>query len=196
MAMKTIILTIKDKVPGPPEAYPVALDVEGTVTSGSLLVAGLAEELRALLVDPGRFQARELGGDDPAGGGPSPNDEFARWLHDFAFGGDLKAAWNAVVKAGFRLVLDIAPADLRRLRWEQLGASPIYPARLPNCSVVRGKFCADATAEFRDGPIKLLVVVGSAKNDENVLAEEEVAVLQRMAVRAERHTFDRTTVAL
>jgi hypothetical protein len=61
--------------------------------------------------DPGRWGGRELGRLDPAGNESQPNKEFALWLHELVFSGDLDATWKReilpFVKTGVRLVVDV-----------------------------------------------------------------------------------------
>jgi|SRR5208337_747852 len=171
--MKTITLRIGNMVNGPSPAYPVELEVDQQVTRAAIPADEVDVKRQALVQDPGVWGGRELGGEDPDGNGPRPNNEFAGWLHELVFSGDLAASWRQLTETtGFRLILDIEPRELLQFRWEQMGSYPIFPAMCPNCSLVRGKIRRDATIPTRDAPIKMLVVVGSEPRDPDVMAEE------------------------
>jgi len=188
--MITVILKVENErvgADGIQMVFPVKLSIDGQENTEEIPVADVVEKTTGLMLDPGSFRGRELGGDDmanpAAGGGPGANAEFARWLHGLVFGKKLAAEWRTLQNSsglGFRLVLDIDPPELRKLRWEQIGSSPIFPARNPKCAVVRGGYNPNARVPFRDGlgPLRILVIVGSKKDDATVLAEQEVAALE------------------
>lgn len=185
--MKTAILKIGSDADGASgiRVYPVTFSIDGLESTDEIPVTEVAEKEKSLLLDPGSFRGRDLGGEDvlpaPNRNAPGTNAAFALWLHGLVFGKKLASQWQTLedsAAAGFRLILDIVPKELSRLRWEQIGSSPVFPGRDPSCAVVRGKFDPGARVPLRDGPLRILVVVGSAKDDPNVLADQEVAALR------------------
>lgn len=185
--MKTVILKIESQrqsANGAHAVFPVTLVIDGRESTDEIPVEEVLVKQQDLVHDPGTFRGRELGGDDAegaAGGGLGPNAEFAQWLHPLVFGSRLAAGWLTLVNLaadGFRLVLDIEPPELLKLRWEQIGSGPVFPAIDPQCAVVRGRYDPAVRVPLRDGPLRILVVVGSKQGDTSVLAEEEVAALK------------------
>ncbi|WZO96076.1 CHAT domain-containing protein [Isosphaeraceae bacterium EP7] len=185
--MKTITFWIGPKA-GDPAAYPLEMRYDnGLVKKATLVASEVTNE--GVLKSPGSWRGRELGGEDsPDPGATHQNKEFARWLYDLIFRGDIAAEWNRMYGDGelerCRFILEIEPDELRGLRLEQMGRTPIFPARLTNCSLVRGKRFSEGTTPFRDGTIRILVIVGSKERDESVLAEQELEALQKVIAEA------------
>jgi len=190
--MKTVILKILDtKTPG---GYPVTLtlvDEKGNTTpldDELLPEEAIASDPGAAIPAAGGRGTRELGDPDKGGGRSPDGKRHAKWLYSLVFRDPVRqkleerGAWEGGPKGAFkncRLVLDIAAPPLRALRWEMMGDGSCRPAALPGCSVVRGPIELDDRTPPCDGPIKVLVVVGSIPNDKAVLAEEEVAALRK-----------------
>jgi hypothetical protein len=183
-AMNNCVIRIRKRVDGQGGAepyYPVELRLESRTTNGKISVAELANE-SVFATDPAIWRGRELGGQDDAAGGSTPNADFAKWLHGLFFGAgkDLAGDWDRIrecaADTGVRLVLDIEPLNLRRLRWEQIGISPFYPGRHPKCSVVRCSL-KEAAVPMRDGPVRILIAIGSRAGDAAVQAKSELRAL-------------------
>jgi CHAT domain len=186
--MKTVILKVENKrttMDVAHEVFPVRITIDGQEICDEIPADEILIHQKDLVTDPGRFRGRELTGSDAAtaaGGEEGVNAQFARWLHGLVFGSKLAAAWTDLRKAaddGFRLVLDIEPREMRRLRWEQIGAEAFYPALHAKCAVVRGRYNPAERVPLRDGPLRILLVVGSKQGDTGVLAEMEVEALQQ-----------------
>ncbi len=214
--MKTIILRIAEKAPGPPPFYRVeVIDVRWAAGGWSETVEGShdvpADEFEgpavavapplaapatapvsgavAQGVGPGKAGEgdRNLGPGKGAGGDGSRAARDAAALFNLVFQHGSLDAWNRLTgtagKTGavakYRLILDIAPQILRRRRWERMGKDPVYPGCEPNCSLVRGPVDLTYLAPMLDGPIKVLLVVGSGASEEaEVHAEDEVRELE------------------
>jgi hypothetical protein len=200
--MKTIFLRIKAqrKASNGDEVFPVALEVDDPGLAEMIRVRGAALEdeipvasvlaRRDTVEDPGMFDGSQLGVDTASAGGRgiSANEEIAAWLHGLVFGGRLKSAWEILEAespaGGLRLVVDVEPAELRRQRWEQMGARPFYLGLHPKCSIVRGRYDARRSVDLRDSRLRILVIVGSQRNDPRVQAKQEIsALVRRLACR-------------
>ena len=113
--MRTAILKVEDQrigAGGDHNVYPVTLLIDGQELTDEIKVTDVIDKQTGLMLDPGSFLGRDLGGDDKAnpaaGGGPGPNAEFASWLHRLVFGNKLAPAWETLRNSagdGFRLVL-------------------------------------------------------------------------------------------
>jgi hypothetical protein len=119
----------------------------------------------------------------PAAGGSS-EDRDAADLYDFVFQGAVGKKWKELTAAGPGgpaegrcLVLEVDAEELRQRRWERMTRGLDSPGCRPGSSLVRGPVRFDFLAPPRDGPLKVLVVVGSAANDPRVQAEAEVKEL-------------------
>ena len=192
VAMKSCFIRIRENVDSLGRAlpdypveleldYPVGLKPEDRIKPGKISVAELATEPH-VMADPAIWRGRHLGGNDDAAGGSTPNADFAKWLHGLIFGAgkDLAGDWDRIrecaADTGVRLVLDIEPLKLRRLRWEQIGSSPFYPGRHPKCSVVRCRL-KKAAVLMRDSPVRILIAIGSRPGDAAVQAKSELQAL-------------------
>ncbi len=179
--MKTITFWIGPKSGEPAAVYPVEMRCNGLVKKAQIPKAEV--DVEPVVQSPGSWRGRELGGEDHAGAGSAPNTQFGRWLYGLLFRGDIGQEWARMNDSGenshCRFILDIEPDELRALRWEQMGQANIFPARLTNCSMIRGKDLDLKPSAVCDGPIRILVVVGSKAKDENVLAEQELEALEK-----------------
>jgi hypothetical protein len=173
--MQTLILEIGPKGG---DGYPFDMyRLEGSPPRKVLVVGGkkLPADVLARMAEVSPLPAagsRALGPANPAGG-PDKFEQHAEWLHGLVFRDGVENEW---IKARpRRLVLNIVPAELRRLRWEMMRSGPLKPAMNPDGSIVRGALNLEYRETCSDGPIRVLVVVGSAPNDPSVLAEEELS---------------------
>jgi len=110
-------------------------------------------------------------------------EAVGEYLHRLLHRGAIGAAWDAVAEAtrpaGLRLLLDL-PDSLASLPWELLSRGLKRPATdvaAPLVRVGRGFGDASAPAPVR-WPLKVLVVVGSAPDDDRVAAYDEVRDVQ------------------
>jgi hypothetical protein len=192
--MKTLILRIGAKVNGPPATYPVELvEVQWSNGQPQEVVRARndvsAEQLPGAPGAAGQAGAgaRDLGGDPGPGGGGSSEAADAAALYDFVFQGAVATAWKALrtpppgggPAEGRCLILDVQAPELEHRRWERMGKNLDFPASRPECALVRGPAQLDLLAPARDDTLKVLVVVGSAPKDPNVLAEDEVQELEK-----------------
>ena len=188
-SMNTLILEVRDKAGD--GGYPCALRLlvrEGTQELMNFrLSAAQAHAIPKAPDLPGAF--REL---VPRAGAAnvSASDKFkklAQWLHELILGPDvierlktyglLAGESNALHKC--RLVLDIQAPKLRGLRFEMMAKGANRPALNRDCSVVRGPIDIADLALPCDGPIRVLVVIGSRAEDPSVRAEQEIAELRK-----------------
>src|SRR5262249_5543155 len=66
---------------------------------------------------------------------------------------------------GRRLILEIQAEELRRLPWEGMAAAPVAPALDPGNALTRGPIDPRLKPAPCDGPVRVLVVVGSKPGD-------------------------------
>ena len=185
--MKTCLInvgTMRAATNGSCSAFPVRIVIDGQESCDEILADEVLVHQKELVSDPGRFGGRDLSWKSDlstAHAGSPANEHFAKWLRDLVFRNKLAGIWadlQANAAAGFRLVLDIEPPEIRRFRWEQIGADHFFPALHPRCAVVRGHYDPSERVALRDGPLRILVVIGSEKGDPRVLAEEETQALR------------------
>jgi hypothetical protein len=193
--MKTIILEIGEAPTA--QGYSCKLSLVGGQQPREEVLSSLNEQaIGAIPAAPdliGVIGGRELGAVG-AGGHGSASAEYAQhaeWLHDLVFRDEVldKLKGFGVLAGGSkaisdcRLVLDIKAPPWRGLRFEMMAKGSNRPAMQPDCSVVRGPIDLEDRAAPGDGPIRVLVVVGSRPKDQDVLAEEEVAGLRKVLDR-------------
>jgi hypothetical protein len=199
--MKTLILRIGAEENGPPSAYPVELlelqrDEKGWCEHSLARCSIPVEAIGGAPAVPpsGGAGNRDVGPINPViRAGSEAN--HAAWLYDFVFQDEVGEKWHALTTSapdsvgppeGIGLILDVTPSKLRYLRWELMGKELDFPASTPNSSLVRGPVELKFLAPASDDVLKVLVVVGSAPKDENVMAEEEIDELETVFTRSRR----------
>ena len=188
--MNTIVIKVGEETAG---GYPVSIHVdedgsgwlsnprETSFILSSLTPAGAA---------PSVGEAAALSALS-AGVSPQKLVQVGQYLYRLLLGNPVGAAWAAARQVaaapGQRAtltVLDIRPARLRALPWELLATLDPIPARLfldPDHPFVRGRIPeAPGAATAQQWPLRALIAVGSAPDDEVIKdeeAREEVAMV-------------------
>jgi hypothetical protein len=184
--MKTIILRIGDKKNGPPAVYPVKLlQLEwetGTWKEHQLASHDCPASLADGSAQPGveaSGETRHVGANQAAAAVASDEDSYGKALYNFVFQGGVGDKWKELTAEERCLVLEVAAPELRYHHWERMtGGKLDTPACEPKSSLVRGPLKLNLPPVFRDRALKVLVVVGSAEDDPNVHAQEELEELQ------------------
>lgn len=115
-------------------------------------------------------------------------DVVGDYLHRLLHRGAIGAAWDAVAEdahpAKLRLLLDL-PDSLAGLPWELLARGLERPATDVAAPLVRvgRRFCGASALTPVRWPLKVLLVVGSAADDERVAAHDEVRDVQHALAR-------------
>ncbi|MDA0182195.1 CHAT domain-containing protein [Solirubrobacter phytolaccae] len=110
-------------------------------------------------------------------------EAVGEYLHGLLHQGAIGEAWDAAAMSarpsGLRLLLDL-PDSLASLPWELLIRGLKRPATDVAAPLVRvgRSFCGASTPEAVRWPLKVLMVVGSAADDERVAAFDEVRNVQ------------------
>lgn len=127
--------------------------------------------------EPAEQQIREavLGAYTP---GPGRIAMIGTYLAELLNTAGIGAAWHEARKAlpAALTVLDIRVAELARLPWELLTDAGV-PVAMTKPGLVRGRFPLTVAPGPAPTPIRVLILVGSAKRD--LSAESEVAAIQR-----------------
>lgn len=194
--MKTVILEIGESTEALPYSCNLSLLGNGNPQQDFPLPPLIIDQttLAALSMARGSavttVRSRELGPtiNGKAGGSLEDLAKHAEWLHNLVFRSELLdklkdfglCAGDSNTVRNCRLILNIKASSLRSLQFERMAKGTNRPAMLPTCSVLRGPVELNDHAEPCDGPIRVLVVIGSKPNDNNVRAEEEVAELRRV----------------
>lgn len=110
---------------------------------------------------------------------------IGRFLHRLVGQRTLAAPWLDVSSPandaqGWRIVLDIAPRELRALPWETLRHpdKPRWLARTDRIAFSRGRWRSDLVVDSCDLPLRMLVIVGCLPDDAKVKWREEVAAIE------------------
>jgi hypothetical protein len=111
-------------------------------------------------------------------------------LFKLIFRGTVLKQWNALLKAhprfksptgGRRIVLEVCTDELQAIMWERThdpNGLP-FPTRDVGNTLVRGPIGPDDPLPPLDGPLRVLVVIGSEEKDPRVRAEDELDELER-----------------
>jgi len=197
----TAVLRVDEPLPGG-SGFPISLTAQqGAGGRSTTLASGVIDAALATPSPPLELGAGESTSDAIRRlivGSPRPLSadvrSLATWLHallDHAGVGEELRRLRGDVPTdtgpgqGLRLYLDLRPRDVRRLPWELMsdraGWSFGDPAS-PVARIAAGFGRADPKRDWF-WPIRVLVVVGSAEDDEEVRAEREVGRLQNTLAR-------------
>ncbi|WP_127504637.1 CHAT domain-containing protein [Actinoplanes solisilvae] len=121
------------------------------------------------------------------GAGAGKIETIGAYLFQLLAAGGIGNAWHQARAAapGARTVLDVRARAMARLPWELLSDDGLPAVLPPGGGLVRGEFpfrpAAEPAPANGTGPLRVLIVVGSAEPD--LSAESEVAAIQRALSR-------------
>lgn len=163
------------------DAAAAAVEHEFSETVAGWSLAEPALDPQGDAIEIGRIGELFQGADD------ATLQAIGRFLHKLLGRGAVAAPWLEVSSPannapGWRILLDVAPRDLRALPWEVLRHpdKPRWLARTDRIALSRGKVRDDLVVDPCELPLRMLVIVGCLPDDAKVKWREEIAAIEEV----------------